>query len=255
MSRNKSTPLLNGYARAILERFNSPSFHALFLTTSKFLKPLFLQRFVTISWVFWAPPKPSTRTFSGHNKITAKVRFVNKVGALFVSRKRFWNPYFYSVSRDKIENASFFLPLPCPISKPTPFAAKTLALGGSACFSPNSPTMKKAEKYIDPSRLALPERPPNKVNHKMKAPKPTRKTSSQDMKLKNQHDHTAAKKQQPKMRKINKTKEQISAKLQRNRSTQNKKNTNTKQNGSQKCWHKRQVGQKEGSSPHTKTTI
>ena len=35
--------------------------------------------------------------------------------------------------------------------------------------------MKNAEKYIDPSRLALPERPPNKVNQKMKAPKPTRK--------------------------------------------------------------------------------
>ena len=57
MSRNISTPLLNGYTQAILERFNSPSFHALFLTTSKSLKPLFLQRFVTISWVFRPPPQ------------------------------------------------------------------------------------------------------------------------------------------------------------------------------------------------------
>ena len=48
MSRNISTPLLNGYTRAILERFNSPSFHTLFLTTSKSLKPLFC----SVSWRF-----------------------------------------------------------------------------------------------------------------------------------------------------------------------------------------------------------
>ena len=61
MSRNISTPLLTGHARAIFERFNSPSFHALFITTSKSLKPLLLQRFVTISWVFLAPPPPQNR--------------------------------------------------------------------------------------------------------------------------------------------------------------------------------------------------
>ena len=57
MLRNISTPLLNGHARAIFERFNSPSFDALYLTTSKSLKPLVLQRFVTISWVLWASPQ------------------------------------------------------------------------------------------------------------------------------------------------------------------------------------------------------
>ena len=174
MSRNISTPLLNGHARAIFERFNSSSFHALFITTSKSLKPLFLQRFVTISWVFLAPPpKPSTRIFSAHKRITAKVRFVNKVGALFVSKKRFWNPYFYSVSCDKSENAIVFWTLPCPISKPKP-CKKTLFPEGSTCFRPNTPIMKNGKKYIDPSRLALPTSPPHKVQHKMTAPKPRR---------------------------------------------------------------------------------
>ena len=74
MLRNISTPLLNGHARAIFERLNSPSFHALFLRTSKSLKPLFLQRFVTISWVFLAPPKSSTITFSAHNNCKTAFR-------------------------------------------------------------------------------------------------------------------------------------------------------------------------------------
>ena len=126
---------------------------------------------------------------------------------------------------------------------------------GSACFHPNTLIMRKAEKYIDPSRSAIPKRPPNKALTKWKHQNPHAKTRSQDMKFKNQHDHTAAKKQQPKMRMINKTKKQTSAKLQRSRSTQNKQNTNTKQNESKKCWHKRQVGPKEGSSPNTKRTI
>ena len=115
--------------------------------------------FYSVSWQFRGcfdppPPKPSTRIFSGHNKITSKVRFVNKVGALFVPPKRFWNPYFYSVSRNKIENALVVLPLPCPIS-------------------------------IDPSRSAIPERPPNKVTTKWKHQNPHAKTRSQDMNLKN----------------------------------------------------------------------
>ena len=64
MLRNISTPLLNGHARAIFERFNSPSFHTLFLRTSKSLKPLFLQRFVTISWVFLAPQLKTLHFFA-----------------------------------------------------------------------------------------------------------------------------------------------------------------------------------------------
>ena len=159
MLRNISTPLLNGYTRAILERFNSPSLHALFLKPQNPWNPYFC----SVSWrfcgCFWPPPKPTTRIFSPHNRITAKVRFVNKVGALFVFKKRSWNLNFHSVWRAKIENASFFLLLPCPILKPKPFE-KILALGGSTCFRPNSPIMTNGKKYIDPSGLTLPTSPP-----------------------------------------------------------------------------------------------
>ena len=39
--RNISAPLLNGYTRAIFERFNSPSFHALFLKPQNPRNPYF----------------------------------------------------------------------------------------------------------------------------------------------------------------------------------------------------------------------
>ena len=164
------------------------------------------------------PPKPSTRIFSGHNKITAKVRFVNKVGAHLVSRKRFWNPYFYSVSRDKIENASFFCPFHARFrsqnrsQKPSPW-------GAAPVFAQTVRLWKKPKNILTPPSWPYLNDPPTRLTTKWKHQSPHAKTGSQDMKLKNQHDHTAAKKQEPKMRKINKTKKQTSAKLQRNRST------------------------------------
>ena len=155
-----------------------PLFSRPILETSKSLKPLFLQRFVTILWVFLAPPpKPTTRIFSPHNPLTAKVRFVNKVGALFVFKKRSWNPYFYSVSRAKIENAIVFWTLPCPISKPKPFE-KILALGGSTCFRPKLSDYDKRQKIYWPLRVDPAHKPPHKVHHKMTAPKP-RRTNNQ----------------------------------------------------------------------------
>ena len=57
MLRNISTPLLNGYTRAILERFSSPSFHALFLKPQNPWNPYFC----SISWRFcvcvFGPPQ------------------------------------------------------------------------------------------------------------------------------------------------------------------------------------------------------
>ena len=102
--RNISTPLLNGHARAILECFNSPSFHALFLKPQNPWNPYFC----SVSWrfcgCFWPPPpKPTTRICSPHNRITAKVRFVNKVGALLVFKKRSWNPYFIAFRAPKLK--------------------------------------------------------------------------------------------------------------------------------------------------------
>ena len=161
MSRNISTPLLNRYTRAVLERFNSPSFHALFLTTSKSLKPQFLQRFATISWVFWPPPKPSTRIISGHKRITAKVRFVNKVGALLSPGNDSETPIFIAFHAPNLKMFCFFCPFHARFRSQNRLQ-KTLALGGSACFRPNSPIMKKTEKYIDP----YPNDPPTRLTTK-----------------------------------------------------------------------------------------
>ena len=74
------------------------------------------------------------------------------------------------------------------------------------------------------------------------------------MKLKNQHDHTAAKKRTTQDEEDKQNKKQTSAKLESSRNTQNIK-MRTQNKKSQKYWHKRQIGQKEGSSPNTKTTI
>ena len=73
------------------------------------------------------------------------------------------------------------------------------------------------------------------------------------MKLKNQHDHAAAKKQQPKMTKINqKTDLSKTPKKQKHpsRKTRTQNRTNPKNAGTRDT-----LDRKKGSSPNTKTTI
>ena len=177
MLRNISTPLLNGYTRAILERLNSFSFHALFLKPQNPWNPYFC----SVSWrfcgCFWPPPKPTTRIFSPHHRITAKVRFVNKVGALFVFKKRSWNPYFYSVSRAKIENASFFCSFHARFRSQN--RSKNPRPGGKNVFSPKLSDYDKRQKIYWPLRVDPAHKPPPKVHHKMTAPKPRRTNNQQ----------------------------------------------------------------------------
>ena len=68
----------------------------------------------------------------------------------------FWSPYFYSIScvRFRLLDAGF---------RNKTNLKKTLLPEGSGCFHPNTPIMRKREKYIDPSRLAIPIRPPGSV--------------------------------------------------------------------------------------------
>ena len=72
----------------------------------------------------------------------------------FCFSKKIWNPYFYSVSCDKIENGRPFHRLDAGFFKQS-HLEKRVALGDSSCFHPNTPIMRKPEKYIDPSRLAI----------------------------------------------------------------------------------------------------
>ena len=166
--------------------------------------------FCSVSWRFRGrfapPPKASIWIFSAHKRITAKVRFVNKVGALFVPRKRFRNPYFYSVSCDKNENAMVFWARPCPISKPNACEKNPLPRG-KYLFSPKHSDDEERQKIYCPLPVGPTHKPPpTRFTTKWQHRNRDAQTTSPDIKLKNQHDHTAAKKQQPKMKKISKTK-------------------------------------------------
>ena len=113
---------------------------------------------------------------------------------------------------------------------------KRVALGDSGCFHPNTPIMRKPEKYIDPSRLAMPIRLSGMVPLK-RQPKKTHthtQTSSQDMKWRNNIRTEQSRKESPKMttsieRKQTRTqqkKHQTSRRNTKKRKTPRKKTTN-----------------------------
>ena len=99
----------------------------------------------------------------------------------FSFQKKFWNPYFYSVSCDKIENGRPFSPLRCGFFKASNFE-KTLVPEGSGYFHPKTPIMSKPENILTPPGWPYPydfrDGSPEKA-----AQKPTHtQTSRQDIK-------------------------------------------------------------------------
>ena len=109
------------------------------------------------------------------------------------------NPYFYSVFCDKIENGCPFSPLRCGFFKESN-VEKRVALGDSSCFHPNTPIMRKPEKYIDPSRLAIPIRLSVMVPLK-RQPKnpPTHKRADKTLTRRNNIRTEQSRKDNPKM--------------------------------------------------------
>ena len=244
MSRNISTSLLNGYARAIFERFNSPSFHTLFLTASKSLKPLFLQRFVTISWVFWAPPQTEYHNIFRSQEDNCKSAFRNKVGA----------PIFIAFRAPKLKTLHFFCPFHARFRSQNR-SQKPSAWGAAPVFAQTVQLWTMPKNILTLPGWPYLNDPPTRLTRKWKLQNPHAKRISQDMKLKNQHDHTAAKKQQPKMRKIKKTKKQTSAKLQRNRSTQIEKTRTQNRTNPKNAGTRDKLDRKKALHQTPKTTI
>ena len=117
----------------------------------------------------------------------------------FCFSKKFWNPYFYSVSCDKIENGCPFSPLRCGFFQRKQRRKKGRP-GGQQLFHPNTPIMRKPEKYIDPSRLAIPIRLSVMVPLK-RQPKnpPTHKRADKTLSRRNNIRTEQSRKDNPKM--------------------------------------------------------
>ena len=77
----------------------------------------------------------------------------------FILNKQIWNPNFSSHFLRQIWKRPSVLASSMQVLKAKKFA-KALVLGANAWFHPKTPIIRKAEKYIDPSRLAIPRRPP-----------------------------------------------------------------------------------------------
>ena len=67
---------------------------------------------------------------------------------------KIWNPYFCSISCEIWKRLSFWTPWCSSLKQRN--SHKNPCPGDSACCHPNTLIMRKAEKYIDPSRLAIP---------------------------------------------------------------------------------------------------
>ena len=66
-------------------------------------------------------------------------------------------PIFIAFPATKLKTGVRFHLLDAGFFKESNFE-KRVALGDSGCFHPKTPIMRKPEKYIDPSRLAIPIR-------------------------------------------------------------------------------------------------
>ena len=132
---------------------------------------------------------------------------------------------------------------------------KRVALGDSSCFHPNTPIMRKPEKYIDPSRLAMPIRLSVMVPLK-RQPKnpPTHKRADKTLSRRNNIRTEQSRKDNPRMTTgIDKKQTRTHNKTHHtSRNTKKRMSLNKEDNESKECKHKRQVGPKEGCVPNTK---
>ena len=139
------------------------------------------------------------------------------------------------------------------------FEAKTVRKnprpGGKYVFSPKLSDYDKRQKIYWPLRVDPAHKPPPKVHHKMTAPKPRRTNNQPRHKGKKPaRPHSSEvtptqdeeDKQKQKKKPLQNSKEAEAPKIQKTR-TQNRTNPKNARN-------KTQVGEKEGSSPNTKTT-
>ena len=76
---------------------------------------------------------------------------------MFLPKKFFGTPIFIAFPATKLKTGVRFHLLDAGFFKEIDFE-KRVALGDSGCFHPKTPIMRKPEKYIDPSRLAIPIR-------------------------------------------------------------------------------------------------
>ena len=115
--------------------------------------------------------------------------------------------------------------------------------------------MRKPEKYIDPSRLAIPIRLSVMVPLK-RQPKnpPTHKRADKTIRRRNNIRTEQSRKDNPKMTtRIDKKQTRTHNKnTTQAENTKKRKSSNKEDNESKQCKHKRQVGPKEGCVPDTK---
>ena len=115
------------------------------------------------------------------------------------SKKNSETPIFIAFPATKLKTGVRFHLLDVGFFNESNFE-KRVALGDSSCFHPKTPIMRKPEKYIDPSRLAISIRLSVMVPLKRQPKKNTHtQTSSQDMKWRSNIRTEQWRKENPKM--------------------------------------------------------
>ena len=132
-------------------------------------------------------------------KYNKKIENVNSRGSLLFPQKNSETPMFIAFRATKLKTGVRFHLLEAGFFKENNFE-KRVALEDSACFHPKTPIMRKPEKYIDPSRLAMSKRLSVMVPLK-RQPKnpPTHKRADKTLSRRNNIRTEQSRKDNPKM--------------------------------------------------------